>query len=117
MTRARCGGPTMRHTSPPARWLPLLGLLLLGAALAGDLAAWVAQPPAEGGDTTPPAGRREEEEDTTPKVPNKVIRVDEAPPAPAKGAPAAPTDVDLPTAAARSKHPDVKQLFADLAVP
>lgn len=107
----------MKRASPPARWLPLLGLVLLGAVFGGDLAAWVAQAPAEGGDSKPPAGRREEEEEAPAKVPNKVIRVDEAPPAAVKPAPSAPADIDLPTAAARAKHPDVKQLFADLAVP
>ena len=97
-------------------------LLLLGAVLAGEVAAWQTGPPRRGEEEEekggkPPAGKRAEEEEGPPGK-NKVIRVDDPDTQPKKpAAEGAPADIDLKTAARRAKHSAIRTLFRSLAVP
>src|SRR5262245_10594777 len=92
---------------------------LLGAAplwlLRADRPEEEEEPPGRPAKVSPAGRPEEEEEGTRPR--RKVIRVEEDDaPSPTRPGPALP-DVDLRVAAREARHPAVRSLFAELAVP
>jgi peptide/nickel transport system substrate-binding protein len=104
--------------------LLVLGGLALGVWQGGELPAQA--PPKKAAKAPGQKKRVEEEEENRSEVvkPKKVIRVEDEEPVPKKGkpparpeAPAVPEVGDLRQAEQQTRHPALKELFHDLAVP